>query len=74
MESGSDALGIGVILVAVFAALVFFGIWLWSLIHCIRNKYLNDTNRVLGIVLIALLGILGSLVYLFLPREAEAQR
>jgi|GEM_PF-6580451 len=51
-----------------------FGLWLWSLIHCVQNRYLNDNNRLIGILLIVLLGLLGSLVYLFLPRENQAQR
>ena len=48
---------------------VFFGLWLWSLIHCILNKQLSDTNRIIGIVLIVMLNLLGSLIYLFLPRD-----
>lgn len=54
------------IVVSVFA-LGFVALWVWSLIHCIRNRYLSDNNRIIGIVLIALLGLLGSFVYLFLP-------
>ena len=46
-----------------------FVLWLWSLIHCIRNRQLSENNRIIGIVLIALLGLVGSLVYLFLPRD-----
>lgn len=53
----------------ILIVLVILGLWLWSLIHCIMNKRLSDTNRIIGIVLIAILGILGSIVYLFLPRE-----
>ena len=65
-----------------FGILAVFGIfgigflllWIWSLIHCIQNRYLSDNNRLIGIILIVILGILGSLVYLFLPRESDAQR
>ena len=51
-----------------------FALWLWSLIACIRNRYLNDNNRLIGILLIVFLNLLGSFVYLFLPREGELQR
>ena len=51
-----------------------FILWLWSLIHCINNRYLTDQNRLIGILLIVLVGIIGSLVYLFLPREPTPQR
>lgn len=60
------------ILVIIFISILVLavvGLWLWSLIHCIRNKQLSDTNRIIGVVLIVILGIFGSLIYLFLPRE-----
>ncbi len=60
----------------VAAQVVFFllillclGLWIWSLIHCIMNKKLTDTNRIIGIVLIVVLQLLGSFIYLFLPRN-----
>jgi len=49
----------------------FLALWLWSLIHSINNKALTDTNRIIGIVLIVVLGFLGSLIYLFLPRDKK---
>ncbi|MEM7146510.1 MAG: hypothetical protein AAF591_15345 [Verrucomicrobiota bacterium] len=61
--------GISVVIVFVIIGLVGFGLWLWSLIHCVTNKRLKDTNRIIGVVLIVVLGLLGSLIYLFLPRE-----
>ncbi|BCX50059.1 phospholipase D-nuclease [Haloferula helveola] len=62
------------LILVVLIGLATLGVWLWSLIHCIRNRYLNDSNRIIGILLIVLLGPLGSLIYLFLPRETEPQR
>jgi len=64
----------GALIFVCLIGLAVFGLWLWSLIHCITNRYLTDTNRIIGIVLIVLLGILGSLIYLFLPKEATPQR
>ena len=55
-------------------ALAATGLWIWSLIHCITNKRLSDTNRIIGILLIIFLNLLGSLVYLFLPRESQPVR
>ena len=65
--------------IGLFGILAVFGIgflvlWIWSLIHCIQNRFLSDNNRLIGIIVIVILGIIGSLVYLFLPRESEAQR
>lgn len=61
------------IIIGIFGVATFI-LWLWSLIHCINNRYLSDQNRLIGILLIVLLGIVGSLVYLFLPRETTPQR
>lgn len=63
-----------IMIVFLLLGLVGFALWLWSLIHCIKNRQLKDANRIIGIVLIVVLGLIGSLIYLFLPREAEAQR
>jgi hypothetical protein len=50
------------------------GLWIWSLIRCVQNRYLNDSNRVIGIVLNAVLGIVCGFVYIFPPREPTPQR
>ena len=55
-------------IIVIILMLGFLAFWLWSLIHCINNKALTDTNRIIGIILIVVLGLLGSLIYLFLPR------
>ena len=62
-----EGIAIGVILLMIIG----FGLWLWSLIHCIVNKRLTDGTRILGIILILILGIIGSLIYLFLPRKSS---
>ena len=62
------------VIIIVFISVVSFVIWLWSLIHCINNRYLTDQNRLIGILLIVLLQFLGSIIYLFLPRESSPQR
>ena len=68
---GLFGLGFGVM---ILFGIIIFLIWIWSLIHCIKNPYLSDNNRIIGVVLIVILGIIGSLVYLFLPRESSPQR
>jgi hypothetical protein len=74
MNSTPEAFPLVLLVIAGLLSLAIFACWIWSLIHCIQNKYLSDNNRVIAIILIALLGILGSIVYLFLPRESEPQR
>jgi len=73
MNDINGLFGIGFGVFALFGIVTFL-LWIWSLIHCIKNRYLSDNNRIIGVVLIVLLGLIGSLVYLFLPRESEPQR
>lgn len=62
------------IVIALFLfAIPALAFWIWSLVHCIKNKGLTDNMRILAIVLIVVLGFIGSIVYLFLPRENNPQ-
>jgi hypothetical protein len=67
-------IGLSLIAFLGLIGLAGFVLWVWSLIHCIQNRYLSDNNRLIGIILIVALSLLGSFVYLFLPREVEPQR
>jgi len=70
MEAQPETMVVGVGgIVFLLAVVAMFVLWLWSLIHCIMNKRMSDNNRIIGVVLIVVLGLIGSLVYLFLPRE-----
>ena len=71
--SGGGLFG-GLFLIFILFGVALFAVWLWVLIHCITNRRLTDTNRLIGILLIILLGHLGCLIYLFLPRENGFQR
>ena len=72
MDSAAGAeLAFPLLFILIFAAIGIgtLVLWIWSIIHCVNNKELSDTNRIIGIVLIVVLGLLGSLIYLFLPRD-----
>ena len=61
MEGAEAAIG-GVLIVMTLIWLVLFGLWVWSLVHCIKNEnFAND--RTGAILLIVFLGPLGSLIY-----------
>ena len=63
---------LGLIAVGPILVLILAFLWIWSLIHCIRNKDLSDTNRIIGTLLIVFLLLVGSFVYLFIPRETNS--
>ena len=64
-----DSIGLVFVLGFLLVGLLGTIVWVWSLIHCIQNKNLSDNNRIIGVILIVVLGLLGSLIYLFLPNE-----
>lgn len=66
-ETAAVGLGIGMI-IFIWACVV--GLWIWSLVHCVMNKRLSERTKILGIVLIVLLGLIGSAIYCFLPRRS----
>lgn len=73
MDHGQAAAG-GAVIAFLVVSVVFFGLWIWSLIHCITNKRLSQSNRTLAIILIAVLGLLGSIIYLFMPEGQSRSR
>lgn len=42
-----------------------FFFWLWSLIDCIRREFEGSNDKLIWVLVIVLLGILGSLIYVF---------
>ncbi len=46
-------------------ALIF---WIFMLIDCVKRKFSNETDKVVWVLIIALLGIIGALVYYFVLR------
>lgn len=55
-------------------AVVGFAFWLWTLVDALRYSDATwkaaEQEKVLWVVLIAVLGVIGSLIYVFLPRPA----
>ena len=60
--------GLLMFLVMGIIGLACFAFWLWMLIHAITNKGLNDTEKVLWVILVIFLPFLGSIIYFFLGR------
>jgi hypothetical protein len=49
-------------------ALLGTAFWIWMLIHAIQNKGLDDTEKIVWVIVIALLHLLGALIYFFVGR------
>ncbi len=54
--------------------LLAFAFWLYTLIDCVRRDFPNDTDKIIWVLVIALLNWIGSLVYYFVVMRARKTR
>ena len=54
-----------VLVVALPLALASFAFWIWMLISAIQNKGLTENEKIVWVLVIALLHLIGSLIYFF---------
>jgi hypothetical protein len=70
----SNFLPLGVVLVFVLVGLVFSALWIWSLVDALvipdQRWIAAGQSKLLWVLLIVLLGLLGSLLYVVMPRPA----
>ena len=50
-------------------ALAIFAFWIWMLVHAIQNKGLTDGERTGWVLAIALVHVLGAIIYFFVGRS-----
>ena len=57
--------------------LLFLGIgltstvfWIWMIIHCACGRFPNDTEKIIWLIVIILLGIIGAIIYFFARKAA----
>lgn len=64
----------GLVVAAVMALVLFalFVLWLWSLIHAIKNPVLDSTTRLIWVLVILLTFPIGSILYLLLGRGSSS--
>jgi cytochrome c oxidase assembly factor CtaG len=69
-------LGIGIVgllcvLIVATVALAAFVFWIWMLIHAITNKGLNDTEKLIWVLVVLFLHFIGGIVYFFVGRPKK---
>lgn len=54
-----------------FIALIvlIFVFWVMMLVDCAKRKFKNDNDRVVWIVVVAILGVVGAIVYYFVVKR-----
>ena len=61
-------LGLGVF--GIILAIVAAALWVWSLVHAIRNPALDDMMRIVWVLVIVFTGLIGSLIYAIVAPKA----
>lgn len=45
--------------------------WIWMLVDCIKNRSLNDTEKLIWVLVIVFLNGLGAILYFFIARSKK---
>ena len=56
-------------LIFLIAGVLAFILWLAMLIDCAKRKFRNDTDKVVWILVIVLVGVIGAIVYYFAVKK-----
>jgi len=63
-----------IILVTLLVSFLFLGFWIWMLVDCIKNEPEEGNDKIIWILVIALTGWIGALIYLFARRPTRIQQ
>jgi uncharacterized sodium:solute symporter family permease YidK len=66
-----ELLFIAYLLFVIPVVLGCFALWIGSLIHCVRNRRLSETSRLMWAVVICLTHVIGAILYLFIGRPGN---
>ena len=57
------------IIVALALVLASIGFWIYTIVDIVKSKFQDETTKIIWILVVVLLGILGSLIYLIFGRS-----
>lgn len=67
----SELLFIAYLLFLIPFVLGCFALWAGSLVHCIRNRRLSDSSRIIWAVVICVTHVIGAVLYLIFGRKGD---
>jgi prolipoprotein diacylglyceryltransferase len=65
---------IGLVLLYWIFIIVAFVLWIWMLVDCITKEPSEGNDKIVWILVVALTGIIGALIYLFYRRPQRKQQ
>ena len=70
---GGEIILIALMLFLVPLALLCTVFWIWMLVHAITNKGLNDSEKIIWVLVIIFVHFIGALIYFFVGRPKAAE-
>jgi Phospholipase_D-nuclease N-terminal len=55
--------------IGVAFALLAFGFWIWMIVDCVQNPYLQGTDKIVWLLVIIFLHFIGALIYYLVARR-----
>ncbi len=71
MAEDGAMIALGVILFLILLAVLAAVFWIWMLIDCIKRSFSKDSEKIIWILIIVLLGAIGAAVYFFNREEQK---
>ena len=59
------------IIVALALVLAIIGFWIYTIVDIVKSKFQDETTKIIWLLVVVLLGILGSLIYLIFGRSGR---
>ena len=64
-------LGAGFMILFIIISVLFFVFWLFMLVDCAKRKFKNDGEKAAWIIVVAIFGVLGAIVYYFAVKAGK---
>lgn len=64
----------GMFICAILLSIASLFLMIWSLIDCVKNEPSEGNDKLIWILLIVLLGIIGSLIYIYVRRPQRIKQ
>lgn len=65
---------IGLVLIAIILVILFFIFWILMLVDCVKRDFKNQNEKIVWVIVIALLGIIGAAVYYFVVKISKDKK
>ena len=72
MIGGGEILLLLFMLIVAPLCLLVTVFWVWMLVHVVTNKGLNDTEKIMWVLIIVFVHLVGALIYFFVGRPKAA--